>query len=383
MVPLPPREILDMIRRGAFIVAHPLALTRDMKIDTVRQSVLTRYYISAGADGIAIGVHTTQFRVHDDFERYYRPLLELTADVVSECEKKTGRRVIRVAGIVGSGEDAVREARLAWSLGYHAGLVSLHKLRGASEDRVVEFVKRVSQEIPVFGFYLQPAVGGLFLGPRFWRRLVSEIENMVAIKIAPFNRYYTIDVVRAVVEAGREGEVALYTGNDDNIIIDLLSLYVFRTGRGPVEARIVGGLLGHWAFWTRRSVQIFRFIKRLLSVSRYIPQELFVINTHVTDVNRAVFDVENSFRGSIGGVLEVLRRSGLLEEVRVLDPSDSLSPGQIEEIDRVYRMYPYLRDDDFVREYIDRWFYGECVGIESLRELTIEDIREMASGGRA
>ena len=376
--PMPPRDIYNKILEGGFIVAHPLALTKDLKIDTTRQSALTRYYLASGADGVAVAVHTTQFKVHDDFEGMYKPLLKLTSEVLDECEKSIGRRFIRIAGIVGETEQAVREAGAAYEMGYHAGLVSLHKLKNYSVNMIIEHLKRVSREIPVFGFYLQPAVGGLRLGYDFWRRFAEEIDNLVGIKIAPFNRYYTIEVVRAVADAGRIREIGLYTGNDDNIINDLLTVFRFRSSRGEVvETRIVGGLLGHWAVWTRRSVEIYRFVKRVVSEKREIPRELMILNTHVTDANKAIFDVDNNFRGSIAGVLEVLRRSGFLEEVRVLDPEERLSPNQLSEIDRIYRMYPHLRDDDFVREHIDHWMRGECRGYETLRELDLERLRDL------
>jgi dihydrodipicolinate synthase/N-acetylneuraminate lyase len=378
MKPMPPKNILEKLREGGFIVAHPLALTKDLKIDKIRQSALTRYYLAAGADGVAIAVHTTQFKVHDDYENMYKPLLELTSEVITECEKRIGREIIRVAGVLGDLKQALKEAKTAYELGYHAALLSLHKLRGYSEDKILDYIKEVSKEIPIFGFYLQPAVGGLVLGYRFWRRFAEEIENLVAIKIAPFNRYFTIDVVRAVVDAGRAGEIALYTGNDDNIINDLLTTYRLRSERGEyIETSIVGGLLGHWAVWTRRSVEIYRLIKRIKKEKRDIPKELLTLNIHVTDANRAIFDVDHGFRGSIAGVLEVLRRSGFLEEVRVLDPEENLSPGQLEEIDRVYRMYPHLRDDEFVSKYLSDWISGECVGYETLRELSIEDLRRI------
>ncbi|MGC9010231.1 MAG: dihydrodipicolinate synthase family protein, partial [Sulfolobales archaeon] len=292
MKPMPPKNILEKLREGGFIVAHPLALTKDLKIDKIRQSALTRYYLAAGADGVAIAVHTTQFKVHDDYENMYKPLLELTSEVITECEKRIGREIIRVAGVLGDLKQALKEAKTAYELGYHAALLSLHKLRGYSEDKILDYIKEVSREIPIFGFYLQPAVGGLALGYRFWRRFAEEIENLVAIKIAPFNRYFTIDVVRAVVDAGRAGEIALYTGNDDNIINDLLTTYRLRSERGEyIETSIVGGLLGHWAVWTRRSVEIYRLIKRIKKEKRDIPKELLTLNIHVTDANRAIFDV--------------------------------------------------------------------------------------------
>ncbi len=378
MKPLPPKDILDRLREGSFIVAHPLALTKDLRIDIMRQSALTRYYLSAGADGIAIAVHTTQFKVHDDYANMYRPLLELTGETISECEKRIGKRIIRIVGVVGDIKQAVREARTAYDLGYHAALLSLHKLKGYSDDKIIEFIREISKEIAIFGFYLQPAVGGIPLGYRFWRRLAEEIDNLVGIKIAPFNRYYTIEVVRAIIDSGRVDEIALYTGNDDNIINDLLTTYRLKNEKGEyIEANIVGGLLGHWAVWTRRSVEIYRLIKRIKRERKEMPSELLTLNVHVTDANKAIFDVDNNFKGCIAGVLEVLRRSGFVEEVRVLDPNENLSPGQIEEIDRIYKMYPHLRDDEFVRRYIDMWMDGKCIGYETLREISIEDIRKM------
>ncbi|MFP3239224.1 MAG: dihydrodipicolinate synthase family protein, partial [Caldivirga sp.] len=311
----------------------------------------------------------------------YEPLLKMTSEVVDECSRKVGR-VVKVAGIVGGTRQAVEEAKLAYKLGYHAGLVSLHRLTGEPQDKIVEHVKAVAREIPVFGFYLQPAVGGLRLGYSFWRRLVEEVENLVAIKIAPFNRYATIDVARAVADAGRAGEVALYTGNDDNIIIDLLTRFSFTASNGEVrEVRIVGGLLGHWAFWTKRSMEIFRLVKSIADSRRQIPPELLTLGAQVTDANGAVFDAVNNFRGVIPGINEILRRSGLLRGRWTLNPGEDLSPGQLEEINRVYASYPHLRDDEFTSKYVDEWVRGECVGFGELRELTIDDVRLMVGGG--
>ncbi|MFP3258035.1 MAG: dihydrodipicolinate synthase family protein [Caldivirga sp.] len=377
-LPMPPREVYDLIREGTAIVAHPLALTEDRRIDEARQRALTIYYLASGAGGVAIGVHTTQFEVHDN--GMYEPLLKMTSEVVDECGRKVGR-VVKVAGIVGGTRQAVEEAKLAYKLGYHAGLVSLHRLTGEPQDKIIEHVKAVAREIPVFGFYLQPAVGGLRLSYGFWRRLVEEVENLIAIKVAPFNRYATVDVARAVADAGRAGEVALYTGNDDNIIVDLLTRFSFTASNGEVrEVRIVGGLLGHWAFWTKRSMEIFRLVKSIADSRHQIPPELLTLSAQVTDVNGAVFDAANNFRGVIPGINEVLRRSGLLRGRWTLNPGEDLSPGQLEEINRIYASYPHLRDDEFTSKYVDEWVKGECVGFGELRELTIDDVRLMVRG---
>lgn len=376
---MPPKAIVDAIRGGVAIVAHPLALNRHRSIDETRQRALTTYYLASGAGGVAIGVHTTQFEVHDN--GMYEPLLKMTMEAIEACRGKVGQ-VVAVAGIVGSTEQAVREARLAAKLGYHAGLVSVHRLAGLPEEKILEHIKAVSREIPIFGFYLQTAVGGVRLSYRFWLRLIGEVENLLAIKVAPFNRYETFNVARAVAEAGRVGEVALYTGNDDNIVNDLLTRYRIPVGKGEVqEVRIVGGLLGHWSFWTKRSMEIFRLVKRYADSEDPIPPELLSLGAQITDANGAVFDAANNFRGVIVGINEVLRRSGLLEGRWTLNPSEDLSPGQLEEIDRVYRMYPHLRDDEYVSRHLDEWLRGECRGVGELRELTINDVKAFLGGG--
>jgi len=375
--PEPPRDVYDMIRNGVAIVAHPLALTRDRRIDESRQRALTIYYLVSGAGGVAIGVHTTQFKVHEN--GMYEPLLKITAETIDQCSGRVGK-VVKVAGIVGNTQQAVKEARLAYGLGYHAGLVSLHSLAGESQDRIIEHVKAVAREIPVFGFYLQPAVGGVRLSYGFWRRLIEEVENMVAIKVAPFNRYATIDVARAVADAGKVGEVALYTGNDDNIIIDLLTKFKFTDRRGGInEVKVVGGLLGHWSFWTKRSMEIFRLVKSVAE-SEHIPKELLTLSAQITDVNGAVFDAANDFKGVIPGINEVLRRSRLLTGRWTLNQDEDLSPGQLEEINRVYSSYPHLRDDDFTVKHVDEWIRGECTGWGELRELSLSDVKLMLSG---
>lgn len=338
--PLPPPEILARLRRGAAIPAHPLALTRRRTLDERRQRALTRYYLAAGAGGLAVGVHTTQFAIRE--AGLYRPVLELAA----EEARRRAPGAIRVAGVVGPTPQAVAEASTARELGYHAGLLSLSALRDAPEERLLEHARAVAEVLPLFGFYLQPSVGGRVLPYSFWRRF-AEIPNVVAVKIAPFDRYRTIDVVRAVADAGRAGEIALYTGNDDSIVADLLT--EFRVG--GARQRIVGGLLGHWAVWTRRAVELLEEIHAAPGPT----SELLARGAEITDANAAFFDAAHGFRGCIAGLHEVLRRQGLLEGIECLDPHEGLSPGQAEEIDRVYRAYPHLHDDEFVARHRDEW----------------------------
>src|SRR5437016_3372928 len=321
----------DHLREGVVIPAHPLALTADRKLDERRQRGLTRYYLAAGSGGVAVGVHTTQFEIRD--HGLLAPVLQLAA------EEMRSKEAIRIAGIVGKTAQAVKEAELAAGLGYHAGLLSLSALASASAPELLEHARAVASVIPLFGFYLQPAVGGRILPYEFWRAF-AEIENVVAIKMAPFNRYQTLDVVRAVAESGRAGEITLYTGNDDNILVDLLTPFRF----GKTSLRIVGGLLGHWAVWTRRAVELLEQVKGDAG-----PGHPLTLATEITDTNAAFFDAANGFHGCIAGIHEVLRRQGLLAGRWCLNPAEELSPGQIEEIDRVYRAYPHLNDDDFAR----------------------------------
>lgn len=327
------------LKAGVVIPAHPLALTTERKLDERRQRALTRYYLDAGAGGVAVAVHTTQFAIRDC--GLLRPVLELAA------EETRNSPAIRVAGICGGTAQAIREAELAASLGYHAGLLSLAALRDATIDQLLAHARAVAEIVPLFGFYLQPAVGGRVLPVEFWRGF-CEIGNVVAIKMAPFNRYQTFDVVRAVAESGRADEIALYTGNDDHIVVDLLTEYAI-AGR---RLRITGGLLGHWSVGTRSAVEL---LKRIKAQTEPIPSDLLTNAEEVTDANAAFFDAANGFRGCIAGLHEVLRRQGLLEGTWCLDPHEGLSPGQAEEIDRVLRAYPHLHDDEFVRENLDRW----------------------------
>jgi len=350
-----PRPILRALRGGVVIPAHPLALTASRKLDERRQRALTRYYLDAGAGGVAVGVHTTQFGIRDPKVALYRPVLELAAGTIAERGQRLRRPVVRVAGVCGSTPQAVREARLAAELGYHLGLLSMGALARASDATLIAHAREVAEVIPLMGFYLQSAAGGRELSYPFWRRFV-EIENVVAIKVAPFNRYDTWDVVRAVADAGREREIALYTGNDDSILMDLLTVYpVARPGGGSVaRLRMVGGLLGHWAFWTRNAAVLLERARRLRREST-IPGRLLSLGMQITDANGAIFDSANGFRGCIPGIHEVLRRQGLLRGRWCLDPNEDLSPGQLANIDRVCRAYPHLTDDDFVRERLDEW----------------------------
>jgi dihydrodipicolinate synthase/N-acetylneuraminate lyase len=343
------------LRRGQVIPACPLALTADRRFDERRQRALTRYYLDAGAGGLAVGVHTTQFAIRDPKHALLRPVLELVAGELDRADRRRPEPVVRIAGACGPTRQAVAEAEVARECGYHAVLVSLGALRGESEDELLAHCRRVAEVLPVVGFYLQPAVGGRVLPFAFWRRL-AEVENVVAVKIAPFNRYQTLDVVRAVVEAGRD-DIALYTGNDDNIVLDLLAPFRFRNCVHTVERRIVGGLLGQWAVWTRRTVELLRTCHEV-SAGAAVPAELLRLNGELTDANAAIFDAANGFAGCVAGVHEVLRRQGLLAGTWCLDPRETLSPGQAEEIDRVCRAYPHLTDDEFVRANLARWLSG-------------------------
>lgn len=345
-----PPNIRTTLQRGTVIPAHPLALDPDRRLDERHQRALTRYYLAAGAGGVAVGVHTTQFPIHDPRVGLYGPVLELAAEVGRECRDRTP---IMVAGLIGPTSQAAAEARQAVDLGFHAGLLSLGALAHADEDALLHHCAAIAEIIPLFGFYLQPAVGGRLLSRSFWRRFAA-IDNVVAIKIAPFNRYQTLDVVRGVVEAGRADEIALYTGNDDHIVEDLLATYRLPVGDRTVPVQIVGGLLGHWAVWTKQAVALHQEI-RALADAPATPRILRLRATEITDANAALFDAANQFRGCIAGLHEVLRRQGLLQGRWCLDPAEDLSPGQIEEIDRIYRAYPHLTDDDFVAAHLDEW----------------------------
>jgi dihydrodipicolinate synthase/N-acetylneuraminate lyase len=334
------QQLLD----GTVIPAHPLALTAARKLDERRQRALTRYYLAAGAGGVAIGVHTTQFAIRDPRYGLYEPVLALAMEELRDSD------VVRVAGIVGPTRQAVREAEFAAGCGYHAGLLNLGALADAPVEEVVAHARAVAEAIPLFGFYLQPALGGRVLPYDFWREFV-EIPGVAAIKIATFDRYQTLDVVRAVAESGRGDEVALYTGNDDTIVTDLLTPFRFDNR----TLRIVGGLLGHWAVWTLRAAKMLERIHTEACAARPLAPSWLTLAAEVTDANAAFFDAANRFRGSIAGIHEVLRRQGLIEGRWQLDPDADLSPGQAAEIERVCEAYPHLNDDAFVAEHLDEW----------------------------
>ena len=349
--PFPPDWVCVALRAGQVIPAHPLALDAVGALDERRQRALTRYYHAAGAGGVAVGVHTTQFEIRA--RGLYEPVLALAAETIATCDAAAGRQTVRVAGVVGPTAQAVVEARVAREAGYHAGLLSLAALPEAGVEALIAHCEAVAREIPLFGFYLQPAVGGRVLPASFWRRFV-EIPNVVAIKIAPFNRYQTLDVVRVVAEAGRAAEVALYTGNDDHILLDLLTEYAVETADGTVRLGMVGGLLGHWACWTRRAVEHLDACRRARA-SGVVSAELLTLAEQITDANAAIFDTAHQFAGCIPGIHEVLRRQGLLASTRCLNPHETLSPGQSAAIDRIAHAYPHLKDDDFVAEHLDEW----------------------------
>lgn len=339
------------LQRGVVIPACPLALDANRRLDEERQRHLLRYYTAAGAGGVAIAVHTTQFAIRDPEIGLFEPVLQIAAEELKAADARHGRNHIRIGGICGPTDQAVAEAEKLAALGYHAGLLSLAAMRLDNDDLLILHCKAVAQVIPIIGFYLQPAVGGRVLSHRFWQRF-AEIPNVVAIKIAPFNRYQTIDVIRAIAESGRE-DIALYTGNDDNIVADLITDFAFAPDQPPV--RIVGGLLGHWAVWTRKVVEMHAQIKAERRAGALNYQHWLTYGVQVTDANAAFFDPVHAFHGCITGIHEVLRRQGLMRGNWSLNPQESLSPGQVEEIDRVYHAYPQLNDDAFVAENLDRW----------------------------
>ena len=345
-------RVRQVLNAGTVIPAHPLALNAERRLDERRQRALTRYYIAAGAEGLAVGVHTTQFAIRDPRIGLFEPVLKLAAEEMDRADRTRSEPLIRIGGICGETAQAVREARLLKDLRYSAGLLSLAAAKKLDDAALIAHCREVAAILPIIGFYLQPAVGGRMLSYRFWREF-AEIENVVAIKIAPFNRYQTLDVVRAVAESGRD--IALYTGNDDNIVTDLVTPYAFQISGRLEERRIVGGLLGHWAVWTKRAVELLNECRSVARNGGPVSQRLLQRNVEVTDCNAAFFDVPNQFVGCIAGLHEVLRGQGLLEGIWCLDPNEALSPGQREEIDRVYNAYPHLNDDDFVRAGRDAW----------------------------
>lgn len=350
--PIPPHLLADF-RDGMVIPALPLALTPELSLDTRRQRAVVRYYAQAGAGGIAVGVHSTQFEIHDPAVGLYEPVLRLAADEMCQQSQKLGRPLMMIAGVCGRTDQALAEARLAQAMGYHAALLSLKALGDAPTGELLEHCRRVAGVMPIIGFYLQRAVGGRALDYNFWREFAS-IDNVLGIKIAPFDRYKTMDVIRAVCDAGRADTVALYTGNDDNIVLDLLTQFQIPTPHGTRQVRIAGGLLGHWGVWTSKAVELLTRLKAVRTQSQ-IPADLLTLAAQITDANAAVFDAANGFAGCIAGILEVLRRQGLLAGTWCLNPAEKLSPGQSQELDRVIATYPHLVDDSFVQKHLKDW----------------------------
>jgi dihydrodipicolinate synthase/N-acetylneuraminate lyase len=347
-----PADVLAVLRRGAVIPAHLLALDAQRQLDERRQRALTRYYLDAGAGGLAVGVHSTQFAIRE--RGLYAPVLEGAMQTARDWTPLGGRRpLVMIAGLAGRTAQAVAEAQTARGLGYHAGMLSLAAMKGAGEDELIAHCEAVAAVLPMVGFYLQPAVGGIELPVPFWRRFAA-IDNVIAIKMAPFNRYRTLDVIRGVVEACAERRITLYTGNDDHIVLDLLAPFVVRRDGVDITVRIQGGLLGHWSVWTQRAVQLLQRIHAARDAGA-IDADLLALDSRVTDSNSALFDVAHQFHGCIAGCHEVLRRQGLLQGTWCLDPAEGLSPGQAEELDRVCASYPELVDDDFVAAHRQRW----------------------------
>jgi hypothetical protein len=343
-----PDDIAAVIQEGAVIPAHPLALTSDLQLDVRRQRALTRYYVDAGAGGVAVGVHTTQFAIRE------HGLFEATLRIAAETARDwTDRPFALVAGVTGPTPQAVGEARGAACLGYHAALVNVAALRGQPEKQVLDHCRAVAEVMPIIGFSLLPEVGGFHLSYDFWREFAT-IDQVVAIKMAPFNRYRTVDIVRAVVDARAEDRITLYTGNDDHIVLDLVAPFSVRRDNQDVTVRIRGGLLGHWSVWTRRAVELLDDI-HARTTGDTIAAGLLALDSVVTDANSAVYDAAHDFAGCIPGCLEVLRRQGLVEAVRCLDPRETLGEGQLEDIDRIIATYPELTDDAFVDEHLQRW----------------------------
>ena len=339
---------LDRFRHGTVLPAHLLALDGSLRLDSTRMRALTRYYLDAGSGGVAVGVHTTQFAIRQ--HGLYEPVLRHVAQTVADWGSDD---TLKIAGVTGKTAQAAHEARTAAALGYDAALLNVAAFKGASEDEIVDHCRAISAVIPLIGFYLLTEVGGIVLSRDFWRRF-CELENVIGIKIAPFNRYRTLDVVHGLVQARAEQRITLYTGNDDHIVLDLLVPFVVPRGDERVTVHIRGGLLGHWAVWTQKAVALFHTL-RAAQDSASVSRELLGLDAVVTDCNRAIYDAQNDFRGCVPGCHEVLRRQGLLVNTRCLDPEEVLSPGQLELIDRVYRDYPEMNDDAFVRTNLDRW----------------------------
>jgi len=347
-----PSEVKKALFKGVVIPALPLALNKHRQLDEAKQRLLMRYYLNAGAGGVAVAVHTTQFEIRLPEVNLYERVLEIAHEEFENYTAKTLKPIVRIAGVIGKTEQAKKEAKIALKNGFHAVLLGVAAFSGASNQEIIDHCKEIAKIIPIIGFYLQPAVGGQRLDVDFWREF-AQIENVIAIKMAPFNRYQTLEVVRGVAESGRADEIALYTGNDDNILVDLLTKYEIKVGNKLVKKSIVGGLLGHWAVWTKKAVELLENIHS--GKFDLNTREAITLAQQITDSNSAFFDTANNFAGCIVGLHEVLRRQGILDGLWVLNPDEVLSPGQMEEIDRVYAAYPHLNDDEFIAENIHSW----------------------------
>ena len=348
------KEKLDIVRKGAVIPASPLAVTADRKFDKRRQEALMRYYVDSGAGGVAVGMHFTQFEINNPGINLYEPVLSACACALDDFAGKRKKTIVKIAGFNGSTEKARKQAEIAVKLGYDFGIVSMGSFKGAMLQDMVYHIKELSRIIPLFGFYLLTGVGGVVLPYRFWREIV-EIDNVYGIKIAPFNRYFTLDVCRAVVDAGKEDKITLYTGNDESIVHDLITPFRFVVNGKEKTVRIKGGILGFWACWTSKAVELLNEIHRLVDENRSIPPELLTLAAQLTDANAALFDPIHDYAGSIPGVNEILRRQGIMENNHTLKYDEVLSPGQLAEIDRVTKAYPHLQDDAFVEKNLHKW----------------------------
>jgi dihydrodipicolinate synthase/N-acetylneuraminate lyase len=353
-LPLPNSVVVDSLRDGIVIPAHPLALTAERKLDKRRQRALSRYYLDAGAGGLAVGVHTTQFAIREPQHDLLRPVLELAAETIREHEEKTGQRIVRVAGVCGQTEDALRDAELARELGYDLGLLNLSAFPDADDATLLAHARRIAEVIPLFGFYLQPDIGGRLLSREFFREFAA-IPNLIAVKMAAFDRGLTQEAIEGIEDSGRGDDVILYTGNDNFIIEDLTEGYLIPTANGTKLRRMAGGLLGHWAVWTKAAVETLELIKQARLAENFDHADFAELASQVTEMNHFLFDFDNSFHGCIPGVLEILRRQGLLEGTWCLNPDEALSPGQSEALTRVSDSYSHLTDDVFVAENLDRW----------------------------
>lgn len=343
-------KALEVFKSGVVIPATPLALTDDRKFDEKTLRLLMKYYLNCGVGGIATAVHSTQFAIRQC--GMFEPVISTVSEEVDKFEEETGKCIFKICAACGPVEQAVAEAITAKKYGYDAVLLSPGGLNDKSEDYLIERAEKVAEVLPVVGFYLQTAVGGRVFSYDYWCRMAA-IDNVIGFKCASFNRYTTIDVLRAVANSDRCDEITMYTGNDDNIVFDLISDFVFKTKNGMKTMKFSGGLLGHWCLWSKKAVELLEKAKQARISGDY--HELLAIGAQITDMNSAAFDTRHNFKGCIPGISEVLRRQGLMNNCLCLDPEEVLSEGQAEELDRVTASYPHLVDDDFIKANIEKW----------------------------